>query len=151
MITVIGVGNDHRGDDAAGLHVIRHLEARHPKDVIVRKESGEGARLMESWVGADAVIVVDSVHSGCAAGTIHRLDVASHPVPSQFSRYSSHAFSVAEAVELARVLKILPQYFLIYGIEGKNFKEGSKLSVGVRRAIPQVLKHVLKDLSRRPS
>lgn len=111
MITVIGVGNDQRGDDAAGLHVIRHLEAQHPNDVIVRKESGEGAGLMESWAGTEAVIVVDSVHSGCAAGTIHRVDAASHPVPAHFFWYSSHAFSVAEAVELARVLKILSVFF----------------------------------------
>ena len=41
------------------------------------------------------------VQSGAAPGTIHRLDATETPVPSRFFHYSTHAFSVAQAVELA--------------------------------------------------
>jgi hypothetical protein len=29
-ILIVGIGNDHRGDDAAGLRVARLIQARHP-------------------------------------------------------------------------------------------------------------------------
>ena len=135
---VIGVGNEYRGDDAVGLLVARRVRELAPGLARILEQSGEGAALMEAWRGATAVIICDAVCSGAEPGTVHRLDAAEREVPRQFFNYSTHAFSVAEAVEMARVLGELPARLRIYGIEGAEWDAGAPLSVPVRRAVEQV-------------
>src|SRR6516225_3687071 len=145
-ILIIGLGNDYRGDDAVGRVLARRLKAIEGDDVRVVEESGEGASLIEAWQGADFVILIDAVHSGGAAGTIHRFDAATQPVPGSFFHYSTHAFSVAEAVELARALNQLPPRLVIYGIEGKNFDSRVGLSPEVKMAAEELFRMVKEDL-----
>ncbi len=125
---VIGVGNIFRGDDGVGLVVARRVREAAPPGVTVLEQSGEGAALMEAWQGADFVILVDAVLSGAEPGTIHYFEAHQQTIPARFFHYSTHAFSVAEAVEMARVLDSLPPRLLLYGIEGKSFAAGRELS-----------------------
>lgn len=145
-ILVIGVGNALRGDDAAGLHVIRQLAARGIMDV--HEASGETASLMEQWKGAEVVLLVDAAQSGAPPGTVTRLDASVQPLPAAFLHCSTHAFGVAEAVELARSLGSLPPRILIFGIEGASFEHGEPLSsaveTGVRKAV-EMIEAELKD------
>lgn len=145
-ITVLGLGNEFRSDDGAGRVVARRLREATLPGVAVREESGEGAALMDAWKEADAVILVDAVQSGAAPGTIHRLDASRVPVPSRFFHYSTHAFSVAEAVELARALNQLPPRLIIYGVEGKDFAAGEKLSPEVAAAVDELLGRVRQEI-----
>ena len=101
---------------------------------------------MEAWKGADAVILVDAVHAGKAPGSVYRLDAHEGPIPANFFHYSTHAFSVAEAVELARALNQLPSRLVIYGIEGRDFEAGGELSHEVAKAAQRVVERVLKDI-----
>jgi hydrogenase maturation protease len=146
QILVIGLGNDYRGDDAVGRALARRLQPIVGDDVRVMEESGEGASLIEAWKGADFVILIDAVHSGGAAGTIHRFDTAIQQVPGSFFHYSTHAFSVAEAVELARALDQLPSRLIVYGIEGKNFDSCVGLSPEVAAAAKEVFRMVKQEL-----
>lgn len=143
---VVGVGNAYRRDDAVGLIIARRLKAENLDHVRILEESGEGAVLMESWEDADTVILIDAVHSGAAPGTIHRLDAHAQAIPTDFFHYSTHAFSVAEAIELARTLNQLPPRLIIYGIEGKNFETGKGLSPEVENAVEEVVCLVLREL-----
>jgi hydrogenase maturation protease len=146
QILIIGLGNDYRGDDAVGRALARGLLAIAGGNVRVMEESGEGASLIEAWEGADFVILIDAVHSGGAAGTIHRFDAATQPVPAMFFHCSTHAFSVAEAVELARALNRLPARLIVYGIEGKNFDSRVGLSPEVKVAAEEVFRMVKQEL-----
>ena len=143
---VIGLGNDYRGDDAVGHVVARRLKAIAGDAVRVLEESGEGAALIETWKGADFVILIDAVHSGGTPGTIYRFDAKTEPIPGSFFHYSTHAFSVAEAVELARALNQLPHRLVVYGIEGKTFDSGVGLSPEVEAAADEVLRSVKEEL-----
>ena len=143
---IIGLGNQYRRDDAVGLVVARYLKEQAPKDVRVLEASSEGASLMESWKDADAVILIDAVHSGAEPGTLHRLDAHTQPMPSEFSHCSTHAFSAAEAIELARALGQLPPRLVVYGVEGKTFESGLGLSLEVEKAVQKVVERVLGDL-----
>ncbi len=153
-ILVIGVGNAYRSDDAVGPILIERLkvlqESQSPPQALVGvallEQSGEGAALMEAWRGANAVILVDAVSSGAEPGTIHRLDVAEQKIPTDFFSYSTHAFSVAEAVEMARVMHQLPPRMILYGIEGKTFDYGLDLSPEVEQAAQIVVGRVLQAL-----
>jgi hydrogenase maturation protease len=145
-ILVIGVGNEYRSDDAAGLVVARRLRQLSLGNVTVIEASGEGADLMESWKGADTVIIVDAASSGAKPGTIHRIDARAQRIPTGLLRYSTHAFSVGEAVELARAMNRLPPRMVIYGIEGERFDEGTTLSRAVQGSVDAVVDLVLKQL-----
>ena len=101
---------------------------------------------MDAWQDAQSVILVDAVQSGAAPGTIHRLDASSVPVPSRFFHYSTHAFSVAEAVELARALGQLPPRLILYGIEGRDFSSGEELSPEVAGAVNELIALVRQEI-----
>jgi hydrogenase maturation protease len=143
---VIGVGNAYRGDDAAGLLIARRVAAEAPGLARVVEESGEGAALLEAWRGAPFVVLCDAVQSGAPPGTVHRLEPARAPVPTRFFHYSTHAFSVAEAIELARALGELPPRMLVYGVEGADFAAGITLSLVVAGAVDTVVRTLVADL-----
>lgn len=143
---IIGVGNGFRSDDGVGPVVAQHLRQLLP-GVVITEASGEGAALMELWKGAARVILIDAVQSGAAPGTIHRLDVNAQPLPATFFRYSTHAFGVAEAIEMARALGQLPPHFIVYGIEGKTYAAGIDLSSEVEQAMHAVVAQVQADVS----
>jgi hydrogenase maturation protease len=145
-IVIIGVGNEYRSDDGAGIAVARRLRTLFPTGVTILEESGEGAALIEAWQGATWVMLVDAVRSGASPGTIHRLDARAAPLPMGFFHYSTHAFSVTEAVELARSLDQLPAHLVVYGIEGANFAAGVELSPEVERAVEAVVGRLAKEV-----
>lgn len=144
---VIGVGNEYRGDDGAGRMVARSLAGRTPAGVDVKEASGESAGLMELWSGRERVYLVDAVESRRPAGTIHRLEAHRQELPRDFFHCSTHAFSVAEAVELARSLELLPPEVIVYGIEGKWFEPGQKLTPEVDQAVAEVADRILAEIS----
>jgi len=146
-VLVIGVGNAYRRDDAAGLEAGRRLAAAAAGRVTAREASGEGAALLDAWEGAGLVILIDAVHSGARAGTIRRVDVRAEAVPAGFFRYSTHAFGVAEAVELGRALGRLPDRLIVFGIEGKDFTAGVGLSPAVERGVARVVRRALAEIA----
>lgn len=127
-ILVLGIGNRFRHDDGVGPVIAERLGA---SGIATRVESGEGAELMEAWQGFPHVVLVDAASSGAAAGTLHRFEAAETRLPTGLFHYSSHLFSVAEAIEMARILGRLPGRMTVYGIEGRDFSYGEGLSVEV--------------------
>jgi len=146
----IGVGNPFRSDDGAGRAVVRRLREEIPADVGVHEETGDGAELLEAWEGADRVILVDAVQSGAPPGTIHRFDARAEKLPSWFSRSSTHAFGVAEAIELARIMEDLPPCLIVYGIEGLDFSAGTELSPEVTAVISSAANLILQEFLHLP-
>ena len=145
---VIGVGNAYRRDDAAGLVMARRLWEAARAEVTLWEASGEGTALMDAWEGAEAVILIDAVRSGAPAGTIHRLDARIETLPAAWFRYSTHAFSVAEAIALARALNRLPPRLIVFAVEGEHFDAGVGLSPEVERAVDGLVRRGLEEVDR---
>ncbi|MCG3119753.1 MAG: hypothetical protein ALAOOOJD_02264 [bacterium] len=145
-LLIIGIGNEYRGDDGVGLWVARRLRETLSAPVTIIEQSGEGAALLEAWKDFQNVILIDAVHSGAAPGTIFRFEAHQQAIPTQFFHYSTHAFSVAEAIELARALRQLPARLVIYGIEGKNFAAGIELSPEVDKMTPEVIDRIIQEI-----
>ena len=144
-ILVIGIGNEYCSDDAIGIVVARRIRGRNLPGVTVAEESGEGASLTELWRGKKTVIVVDAVSSGVKPGTIYRFDAVTQPIPAKFFQYSTHAFGVAGAIELARVMHHLPENLIVYGVEGKNFQAGTAISPGLDLAADEIVVQIVKE------
>jgi hydrogenase maturation protease len=104
LVLVAGIGNPDRGDDGLGRAVARRLRARVPTGVRILKRSGDILALIEDWRGFSSVIVVDAVTPISEPGRIHRFELTDRPLPIAFAPRSTHAFGVAETVELARSL-----------------------------------------------
>ncbi len=140
---VIGIGNQLRGDDAAGLLVARRLAAgRLPDRVRVSAHDGEAIGLLDLWEGAGAAVLIDTVRSGAPAGTIHRIDASADALPATIRRASSHTIDAGEVIELGRVLQRLPPTVIVYGIEGRRFEAGAELSAEVAGALDQLTDQV---------
>jgi hydrogenase maturation protease len=146
-VMVIGVGNEFRHDDAAGLEVVRGLRARaSAAPIALREQEGETLALLDQWDGADAVVLVDAIRSGAPPGTIHRVETTSQPIPARLrSSTSTHAVGIGEAIELARALGRLPARVLVYGVEGLRFDAGRGLSEEVQAAIGPLSNAVLVE------
>src|SRR5216683_3153148 len=130
-ILLIGIGNEYRRDDDAGLAAIRALKAKGLPGTLFKECTGDGADLLETWRKAQMVI---------------RIDALTQPMPARYSFHSTHAFGVVEAIELARALHMLPPCLIVYAIEGKNFATGTGLSPEVEKAVQQVVEQVTREV-----
>ena len=147
MLSLIGIGNRLRRDDAAGLEVVRRLRLAHPPGVRLIEEEGEPASLIEAWSTVDEALVIDCISSGATPGKLHRFDVTHAPLPAQVFNPSTHAMGLPEAVELARELGRLPTRLIVYAIEGESFEVGEGLSEPVQQTVQKLVMDLYRELS----
>jgi hydrogenase maturation protease len=145
---IIGVGNEFQGDDGIGRHVARKLRDAVPADIIVLEESGDTANLMEAWRGADYVIVIDAMVSGAIPGTVLCFNASETPLPREmFPHFSTHTYSVAESIQLARLLDRMPGKMIVYGIEGKQFETAGGLSSELLQKTDEIIEMLLREIN----
>ena len=145
-VLVVGIGNPDRGDDGFGPAVAQRLRGRVPSTVRILERSGDALALIEDWNSSPPVIIVDAMTPITKPGRVHRLDLTHSPLPVGCSPRSSHAFGVAETVELARSLGRLPQCLLAYVVEGEQFGTGAPLSLVVAEAVGDVAERIASEV-----
>ena len=139
---VIGIGNAYRSDDGVGPAVARALQTKNLPCVQCKEDLGDTLSLIEQWDTADTVILIDAVCSGAEPGTIYRFDALAQPIPTSVSLRSTHSLSLADALSIAAVLHRLPSRLIVYGIEGKHFGTGVRLSSQVEDAMKTIIEQV---------
>lgn len=144
---VIGIGNSYRSDDGVGPAVLALLRTMNLPGVRLLECDGDCSALLEAWQGSDAVFLIDAVSSNAPPGTLYRFDLLTQVLPRDVSFQSTHAFGVAEALALGRVLNQLPARLTLYAIEGKCFATGTDLSDEVASAVQQVVRQLERDLA----
>ena len=149
-VLVIGIGNELRGDDRAGVDLARRLRGRAGEAGIeVREHQGEPTELLNAWHGADAVVLVDTMRSGAPPGTIRRFDASSEPLPGPLrGPSSSHAVALDHAIELGRVLERLPPRVIVFAVEGSTFDTGAGLSHELDAIGPALADAVMREASK---
>ena len=141
---VIGVGNPDRGDDGAGPRVAALLRAQGMRAI---DHAGDGLTLIELWKDHCRVLIVDAMTTGAGPGTVKRFDAVAEPLPRDAFAVSSHAFGLAEGVEMARRLGRLPAEVTVFGIEGASYSLGAGLSGNVEQACREVARHILVEMN----
>jgi hydrogenase maturation protease len=146
-VLVIGVGNLLRADDGASGEVVRRLRDRRTQTGIeVSEQLCEPSDLLEAWQGRDAVVLVDTMRSGEAPGTIRRFDVSGEPLPASLrGSVSTHGFGLHEAIELGRALHRLPRRVIVFAVEGRDFEAGATPSPEVDAAVAPLAGAVLRE------
>jgi len=141
---VIGVGNPDRGDDGLGALIASKLAQLSNARVIVRR--ADLLVLIDDWVDDDSVVLIDAAAGSSRPGTIHRFDLATSSLPPNLSASSTHAFGLAEAVELARALGRLPKRIILYAVEGIDFEPGAPMTAQAARAADRAARRIAADL-----
>jgi hydrogenase maturation protease len=148
---VIGLGSILMGDDAAGPHVLRRLEAEYelPPGIEVLDLGTPGPELAHIVEGLDALIVADTLRTpGAAPGEVRLLrrdDILRGPQPD---RLSPHDPSLRGALLAAGLLGRSPQEVLLVGIVPVDTHLGIGLSPVVQEAVPEAVGAVVGELER---
>jgi hydrogenase maturation protease len=143
-VVVIGVGNEMRGDDAAGILAARRLrELLDPAAVLVLEQPGEALGLLEQWEGFSAAVIIDAIGADLPAGSLLRHDASAEPLPADLrSSTSTHLVGVGESIELARVIGRLPPAIIVHGVQGLGFDTGAPVSGPVSEALGPLAERV---------
>ena len=146
MNLVIGVGNLDRGDDAIGILVACEIGRAHPASATIIESTGDGTALMELWKGTETVIVIDAIHGEGEPGTVRRFDARAAPLPVRAFRCSTHAFGLADGIELSRVLNQLPGQLIVFGILGACFDPGTGCHPKIEAAGRLLARRILNEI-----
>jgi len=147
-VLVMGIGNELRGDDAAGLLAARGLlSEKVPSFVTILEMSGDGASFMARWKNINRLILVDAITAGLPPGSVIRMDARKEIVPASLFATSSHSFGLAQAVAIGLALDELPASVTLYGIQAGNFKMGTEMTPGVQKAIQETIAAIRCELA----
>jgi len=148
---VIGLGNLFAGDDAAGILVVRKLQARHIPGVDLIEEGIAGLTLLDVLEGATHAIVIDAVQSQQEEGTIIRLEIPRDLDQVAYLSWdsatsSTHSIGLGEAIALGVTLGTLPTHVSIIGIELARCTTGRPISNTVIAATERVATSIVEEL-----
>ena len=147
-IRVIGIGNGWRGDDAVGLFAAQRLRSRLDPTIEVIATEGDGLALLDLMEGADQVVLIDEARSGSRPGEIVRLDLSTHSRWESVVPCSTHAWSLAEAIDLARTLGRLPVRVVFYGLVIEASDVGTSLSHSARTGLNELVELVTDEIAK---
>lgn len=145
---VVGLGNDQRGDDGAGLEAARRLAPLLAGTADVRGHPGEPVDLIDLWTGRNLVVLVDASPPAGRPGAIHRFERGHDPLPARGLGVSLHAFDLAVVLDLADALGHVPDRLVVLAVEGERFGLGDVRSAAVDRALDDVIARVRAEIRR---
>ena len=143
---VIAIGNEMRGDDAAGLEVAARLDGKLSDGVALERTRGDATALMELWKGRPLAVVVDAVCGGGVPGEILEIDALKNGLPADLKSASTHDFGLAQGLELGQMMGELPGALRVIGIVGENFEIGAPISEAVAAALNDAAARVIAAL-----
>ncbi len=119
---VIGVGNRDRGDDGLGPMVIDALADRRPPEAtghetVLAVIEGDLSSLPLRWTPDHDVVIVDAMVTGRPIGSVVVIDALARSLEPTTGLLSSHGIGLADAIELARLLRRLPTSLTVVAVE----------------------------------
>jgi hydrogenase maturation protease len=148
---VIGVGNEFRRDDGAGLAVIGRLRGHLPPEIGLVVTDGDPVRLIEAWSQASLAVVVDAVRADPPhPGRLHRFTLGRADTgragPAAGPAASTHGFGLDDAVGLALALDRLPEQLVVLAIEAADLTLGTGLTPAVSAAVAAAASVIREDI-----
>jgi len=149
-IRILGVGNVLCTDDGLGPYAIKVLEAQFefPEGVEVLDVGTPGLDFTPYLADARMVIVLDTVKSEEAAGTLRLLrdrEIVAKPPPS---RMSPHEPGLREALMATEFSDSSPEEILLVGVVPETTDGGTRLTAAVEAAVPKVVATVVEELEK---
>ncbi len=115
---ILGVGSSILTDDSVGLVVARRLAERlsHRDDVDFGENEEAGFTLLEEGLGYDRLVIVDSILTGAAPGTVLTYDLSD--LGRSIHSNSPHGLNLATVIAFGKSQGMeVPDDVVIYAIE----------------------------------
>ena len=139
-ICFIGIGNEFRSDDAAGIAAVKKLEYLYSlKDnnamAFFYYFQDDAVSIIPLLEQHKDIIIIDAVMSGNPPGTVHELDLNSHILSNSDMKFSGHLMNLFDAIRLAKELYDIHTKITFIGIEAEEFQHGIEMSAEVKNAV----------------
>lgn len=150
-ISVLGMGNVLMGDDGAGPHALASFAAQYAvsEEVTILDIGTPGLDLVPHIAGVDTVILLDTVRSDAAPGTIRAYDKSTLLRAKLPPRLSPHDPAVGQCLAMLEIAGCGPREVLLIGIVPETASFGPGLTPAVQGAIPAVVGHIVTALRAR--
>lgn len=145
VVTLLGIGNVHMGDDGIGIEVVRRLEesARH-LGVRVVADGLAHMGLIRHFQESDTVVVVDAIDAGAEPGAVFRFDPDQAGV-TELRSNNIHGMGVSYLLTNARFAGADPRV-IVYAVQVGDVRPSDDLTAEVARAAADVERMVLDEL-----
>jgi hydrogenase maturation protease len=149
-VLIGGIGNVLLGDDGVGPYVVRFLSSRYQfaEGVEIVDVGTPALDLIDQLSGKDAVILVDSIKSDTAPGTVQLYNKDEIVRHRPEVRMDPHSPALVETLLSADFWGMSPPSLLLVGIVGENYEPNCGLTHSVNRAVPTAVDKVLAELER---
>ncbi|HEB67389.1 MAG TPA: hydrogenase maturation protease [Gammaproteobacteria bacterium] len=136
---ILGIGNTLLGDDGAGIHALRALEARCDDANVQFVDGGTlSFPLTEALGDAGRLIVIDAAQLDAPPGTVRVFENgAMDAYVARGPCGSVHEVSLAELLDMVRLLGRLPEPRALIGIQPAVVDWSETPTPAVAAAIPQ--------------
>ena len=146
---IIGVGNEWRGDDGFGCVALEKVRNHLGDRADYLSSRGDVSDLLESFGRYRRIFILDAIESSrdCDQLEMAKLQVLdAHQTHFQSTelRASSHILGVAQAIEIARALGLLPKVVKIFAVEGQSFAMHRGLSPKVEKALDLTVHKIME-------
>ena len=144
---ILGIGSA-LGDDCAGWLLVRALRDdvadAHLAAWQIYELDRPGLALLGWFEDADEVVIVDAMAGGAPPGALRELQLGDLTPLSRMS--SSHGFGVAETLQLAGALDVLPPMLRVFGLEVNCADQGAAPSPALLAAVPYAARCLVQAL-----
>ncbi len=143
-VRVLGVGSPW-GDDAVAWEVVRQLKQKVWGSEIEFRALEGGQQLLDVLDGRGTLLLVDALVTPAAPGTIQRLEWPD-PRLEALRPGTTHHLRLAETLQLAATLGLLPPQVVIWAIAAERFDPRAGLSPAVAAAVPGLVQRIVAEL-----
>jgi hydrogenase maturation protease len=141
-ILILALGNSLRGDDGAGSAVLEELRKKNdlPKTVTLIDGGIGGLETILLMQDYRHVILIDAAELRRTAGEWVHITYQDEMVEFKKTIHhdSLHRVGLAEALELAETLNMLPSNVILYAIQPAQINWSTEISPQVNMAIPEI-------------
>ncbi len=149
-VLIGGIGNVLLGDDGVGPYLVQLLLSRYEfEDGVEVLDLGTPALdLIDQISGKDVVILIDSVDTDAAPGTVllYRKDEIMQHRPSV--RMDPHSPALVDTLLSAELFGVAPANLLLVGIAAESYEPSCSLSKPVEASLDPAIPEILSELDR---
>ena len=141
--TIIGVGNPLRGDDGVGPKLIQALRQHDGPSLELIDGGSDALGILEYLEGRSRVCIVDACRMGLSPGAVRMFEPQDATAVMAPDQISLHGLGLAEALNMASALQMLPHELKIIGIEPQTIQFNGELSEPVQQGLKTAMDLIL--------
>lgn len=145
-LTVIGIGNRLRGDDAAGPMVIDGLMELNESQVELIDAGSDAIGILEYLEDRPRVWIIDACSMAKTPGELVKFKPSQVNMVVQEDAQNLHGLGLSASLKMAGDLDMLPDELMIFGIQPESVEFNTGVSPAVRETINQVVKEIHAEI-----